>query len=227
MKTKLLILALLPWLASAKTEVSFLFSYDPNHPEDPATRRILELAKEEPELAPVKWGGLILPGGGGRAAFTLALAGGTAPDVYKAWFHILRHDVEQGFVYPLDEWVGEMPAGSNLWDRVRCADGHVWALPTPGTAYYGILYNKRLVREAGLDPEAPPRTWRAFRDWCVKLTARPAGQPVRYGFAVENRPWGFLPWVQSAGGDVVREKADGGYEACFDSPAALKAAGFL
>ena len=79
---KLLALALVPWLASAKTEVSFLFSYDPNHPEMPATRRILELVKSEPEIAPVRWGGLSLPGGGGRTAFTLALAADSAPDVY-------------------------------------------------------------------------------------------------------------------------------------------------
>ena len=251
MKNKLLILALVPWLAFAKTEVSFLFSYDPNHPEDPPTRRILDLAKEEPELAPVKWGGLVLPGGGGRATFMLSLAGGTAPDIYKAWFHILRHDVAQGFVYPLDEWVGESEEGrseceevrgeGDLWDRVRCSDGHVWALPTPGTAYYGIVYNKDLVAAAGLDPETPPRTWSAFRDWCVKLTDHAKGQ---YAFAIENRPWGFLPWVQSAGGDVikvrskseeVRSEGEEGrsagegeaFEACFDSPAALKAAGFL
>ena len=206
----------------ARTEVGFLFSYDPNRPEEPATRRILELAREDPELVPYKWGGLTLPGGGGRATFMLALAGGTAPDIYKAWFHILRHDVEQGFVYPLDEWV-EAPAESDdLWDRVRIFDGHVWALPTPGIAYYGIVYRKDLVAAAGLDPENPPATWSAFRDWCVRLT-----RPGRRAFAIENRPWGFLPWVQSAGGDVIREKGDGEYEACFDSPAALKAAAFL
>jgi len=205
----------------AQTEVGFLFAYDPNHPEEPATRRILELAREDPELVPVKWGGLTLPGGGGRATFMLALAGGTAPDVYKAWFHILRHDVEQGFVYPLDEWVGAPERATDLWDRVRTFDGHVWALPTPGIAYYGIVYRKDLVRAAGLDPENPPATWRAFRDWCVRLT-----EPGRRAFAIENRPWGFLPWVQSAGGDVIRE-TDGQWEACFDSPAALKAAGFL
>ena len=205
----------------AQTEVGFLFAYDPNHPEEPATRRILELAREDPELVPVKWGGLTLPGGGGRATFMLALAGGTAPDVYKAWFHILRHDVEQGFVYPLDEWVGAPERATDLWDRVRTFDGHVWALPTPGIAYYGIVYRKDLVRAAGLDPENPPATWCAFRDWCVRLT-----EPGRRAFAIENRPWGFLPWVQSAGGDVIRE-TDGQWEACFDSPAALKAAGFL
>lgn len=225
MKRLLLSLLLLPVLASAKTEVSFLFSYDPGHPENPATRIILDLAKRNPELEPVKWGGLVLPGAGGRATFMLALAGGTAPDVYKAWFHILRHDVEQGFVYPLDEWVGPT-AGGDLWDRVRTSDGHVWALPTPGTAYYGIIYRKDLVKAAGMDPERPPRTWAEFRDWCLKLT-----KPGTRAFAVENRPWGFLPWVQSAGGDVIRQTvgADGkdGFEASFDAPECVRAAEYL
>ncbi len=221
MKRLFAIFALAPMLAFAKTEVSFLFAYDPTHPESPETRAILDLAKRDETLSPVKWGGLTLPGAGGRATFMLALAGGTAPDIYKAWFHILRHDVEQGFVYPLDEWEG-IPSSDDLWDRVRVKDGHVWALPTPGTAYYGIVYRKDLVALAGLDPEKPPFTWSEFRDWCVALT-----KPGRRAFAVENRPWGFLPWVQSAGGDIIREKEDGSFEACFDSPAAVKAAEFL
>ena len=250
MRAILTALLLTPMLASAKTEVSFLFAYDPGHPENPETRQIIELTKACPELEPVKWGGLVLPGAGGRATFMLALAGGTAPDVYKAWFHILRHDVAQGFVYPLDEWVapeGVQALGKpkDLWDEVRRADGHVWALPTSGVAYYGIVYRKDLVREAGMDPERPPRTWTEFRDWCVKLT-----KPGRRAFAVENRPWGFLPWVQAAGGDVIRVKREEGlgkreegrgireeglgirgkrveYEACFDADECVRAAEFL
>ena len=209
--------------AASAADVSFLFCYDPDRPEEPATRRIIELARREPDLQPVKWGGLVLPGAGGRATFMLALAGGSAPDIYKAWFHILRHDVGQGFVYPLDEWISPDLSPQSLWDRVRQFDGHVWALPTPGIAYYGIVYRKDLVEQAGLDPEAPPKTWRQFREWCKTLT-----RPGRRAFAIENRPWGFLPWVQSAGGDVLREKPDGsGYEACFHSPAAVAAAEYL
>lgn len=222
MRSKFLLLAiLLPWLASAKTEVSFLFSYNPDHPEDPSTRRILELAKAEGELQPVKWGGLILPGAGGRSTFMLALAGGTAPDIYKAWFHILRHDVDQGFVYPLDEWckIGQGEGQGDLWDKVRTYKGHVWALPMPNVAYYGIIYRKDLVREAGLDSENPPRTWEEFRAWCKFLT-----KEGRRAFAIENRPWGFLPWVQSAGGDVIDPEKG---VATFDSPSAIKAAEFL
>lgn len=207
------------WLA-AILAVSFLWSYDPDHPEEPVTRSILELAKEDPEIAPAKWGGLILPGAGGRSTFMLALAGGTAPDIYKAWFHILRHDIDQGFVYPLDEWIGpdEVPQ-DNIWNKVRVKDGHVWALTTPGVQYYGIIYRKDLAKAAGLDPETPPSTWDGFHEWCRRLK----GEGVR-PFAIENRPWGFLPWVQSAGGDVVNAE---GTAATFDSPEALRAAEFL
>ena len=221
MKRLAAIIALAPVLAFAKTEVSFLFSYDPGHPEYPETRAILDLARRDGEISPVKWGGLTLPGAGGRSTFMLALAGGTAPDIYKAWFHILRHDVGQGFVYPLDEWVAPAPP-ADLWDEVRSFDGHVWALPTPGVAYYGIVYRKDFVRAAGLDPESPPKTWSEFREWCLKLT-----RPGRRAFAIENRPWGFLPWVQSAGGDVIRSKGDGSFESCFDSDEAVAAAEFL
>lgn len=208
-------------------EVSFLFAYDPVHPEEPATRRILELSRSRTDLVPVKWGGLRLPGGGGRATFMLGLAAQSAPDIYKAWFHILRHDVDQGFVYPLDEWEQPPPAeSSDLWDNVRCHKNHVWALPSPAAAYYGIVYRKDFAAGAGLDPERPPRTWSEFKDWCIRLTT-----PARKAFAIENRPWGFLPWVQSAGGDVIRLKdsksPDSGYEACFDSPEVVKAACFL
>lgn len=207
-------------LLAAILAVSFLWSFDPEHPEEPVSRAILDLARQDPAVKPEKWGGLILPGAGGRSTFMLALAGGNAPDIYKAWFHILRHDIDQGFVYPLDEWLDakDIPQ-DNIWDRVRVKDGHVWAVPTPGVQYYGIIYRKDLARAADLDPASPPRTWEEFRAWCRALK-RPGVRP----FAVENRPWGFLPWVQSAGGDVVNAE---GTAATFDCPAALEAAGFL
>ena len=224
------ILALLAATCAAfATDVTFLMCYRPDHPEDPATKQILSFTAKRPEIRPFQWGGLTLPGAGGRATFMLALAGGTAPDVYKAWFHILRHDVEEGFCHPLNEWLGEDADGDGklsdaeakwpgwkdvpqLWRDVATKDGKVYAVPTPGFAYYGIVYRKDLVKAAGLDPEAPPRTWREFAAWCERLTFRDkaiAGATLQRGqraFGIENRPWGFLPWVGAAGGDVVRIK---------------------
>ena len=244
--------------AACATDVTFLMCYRPDHPEDPATKQILQFTAAHPEIRPFQWGGLTLPGGGGRAAFMLALAGGTAPDVYKAWFHILRHDIDEGFCHPLNEWLGDDTDGDGklsdaeakwpgwkdvpqLWRDVATKDGKVYAVPTPGFAYYGIVYRKDLVKAAGLDPEKPPHTWNAFADWCRKLTFADKtipGATVQRGqraFAIENRPWGFLPWVGAAGGDVIRmgngERGTGNgeetWEACFDSPECLRAAKFL
>lgn len=212
--------------ASRPVEVSFLMCHRPNHPEDPATQALAKFARENPDVLPKQWGGLTLPGGGGRAQFMLAMAGGSAPDVYKAWFHILRHDMEHGFTYPLNEWVGPdwegWKASPALWREVAVKDGKVHAIPMPGMAYYGLVYRKDLVKAAGLDPESPPATWAEFKQWCARLT-----RPGCRALAVENRPWGFLPWVGAAGGDVVRKTADGKWEACFDAPECIRAAKFL
>ena len=245
-----------PQVTTNATEVTFLMCYRPDHPEDPTTRQLMRFAAENPSIRPMQWGGLTLPGAGGRAQFMLALAGGSAPDVYKAWFHILRHDVDEGFCHPLNEWLGADTDGDGrlsdaeakwpgwrdvppLWRTVATKNGKVYAVPTPGFAYYGIVYRKDLVKAAGLDPEQTPRTWDAFYAWCGKVTQHAKkfpGAAVQRGqraFAIENRPWGFLPWVQSAGGDVIRakggERSDGNeaWEACFDSPACLRAAAFL
>lgn len=239
---------------AAATDVTFLMCYRPDHPEDPSTKQLLRFTAEHPEIRPLQWGGLALPGAGGRSQFMLAMAGGSAPDVYKAWFHILRHDIDEGFCYPLNEWLGDDADGDGvltdaeakwpgwknvppLWREVATKDGKVYGVPVAGVAYYGILYRKDLVKAAGMDPETPPATWDEFEKWCGKLTFADKtipGASVQRGqraFGIENRPWGFLPWVGAAGGDVVRRvvRPDGAgeWEACFDSPECLRAAEFI
>ncbi|HPS08989.1 MAG TPA: hypothetical protein PLG22_15800, partial [Kiritimatiellia bacterium] len=144
--------------------VTFLQGYDPDLPEGPVTRQILKFAQQEPRLNPQKWGGLSLPGAGGRAPFMLSLAGGTAPDIYFCWFHIIRHDIEQGFTCPLNEWIGDDADGDGqisdgearwpgwknvppLWRQVATRDGKVYGVPMAGIWYYGIVYRKDLVRQ--------------------------------------------------------------------------------
>ncbi|MFO7937232.1 MAG: extracellular solute-binding protein [Kiritimatiellia bacterium] len=260
--------------------VSFLHGYDPDTPEGPTTREILKLVRKEPRLNPQKWGGLTLPGAGGRAPFMLSLAGGMAPDIYYCWFHIIRHDSEQGFIHPLNEWIGDDLDGDGriddseakwdgwknvpaLWRQVAVKDGKIYGVPFAGTWYYGIVYRKDLVQSAGIDPEYIPETWDEFYRWCQKLTfprRKISGaelQRGQYAFAIENRPWAWLPWMQSAGGSPVvnlrkspdtgqvyrfdmdetdfivpatgedLSRAEGEWQADFDSPASVEATAFL
>ncbi|MDD2600215.1 MAG: extracellular solute-binding protein [Kiritimatiellae bacterium] len=206
--------------------VSFLEGYDPDTPEAPVTRQMLKLVQEEPRLNPQKWGGLTLPGGGGRAPFMLSMAGGSAPDLYYCWFHVIRHDIDQGFIYPLNEWIGDDLNGDGridnseahwegwksvpeLWRQVAVKDGKIYGMPLAGTWYYGIVYRKDLVQQAGLEPDYIPETWDDFYKWCQRLTfpgRKISGAQLERGqraFGVENRPWAWLPWMQSAGGSPV------------------------
>lgn len=193
-------------------EVSFMGGYDPDRPESAATRQILALGRRRPEFRPVKWGGLWLPGAGGRSPLLLAMAGGNAPDIYTCWFHIIQNDISQGFLLPLDRWIGpngrDWPGWNTvpeLWHRVASDGNHVYGLPTDGVAYYGIVYRKDLVRAAGMDPDAPPpKTWAEFRRWCQRLTVNAAeGRPAVRAFGVCEAPWNWLPWIQSAGGSPI------------------------
>jgi multiple sugar transport system permease protein len=266
--------------AAEPVDVTFLQGYDPDLPEGAVTRQILKLAQQEPQLNPQKWGGLSLPGAGGRAPFMLSLAGGTAPDIYFCWFHIIRHDIEQGFAYPLNEWIGEDADGDGqisdaearwpgwknvpaLWRQVATKGGKVYGVPMAGIWYYGLVYRKDLVRQAGVDPEYIPATWDEFFRWCQRLTfpgKQVAGAKVQRGqraFGAENRPWAWLPWMQAAGGSPVvnvrispttgksyrfameetrfvapetgedLSKTEGVWQANFDSPEAIDAAGFF
>lgn len=69
----------------------------------------------------------------------------------------------------------------SLWDEMRYR-GHVYAVPV-FSGSYALFYNKKLFREAGLDPEKPPRTWREVWDLNERFLARDqTGRIVRMGF---------------------------------------------
>ncbi len=200
--------------------------WDPNYPDQPTCKRLIELMREDPQVRVASWGGLSLPGGAGRAPLMMAIAGRTAPDIMEAWFHIIGNDIRQGFLHPLNEWIGTDTDGNGfvdpkeatwapwagippLWRQVVTQDGKVYGIPQAQKYYMGVIFRIDMVRAAGLDPDHPPATWNDFIYWCQKLTDPAKKIPG----AVINRgqrgialpPYGFtwLPWMQSAGGDPI------------------------
>lgn len=215
-----------------EVDVSVTRFYDPNSPEDATTKRLLRLSRENPGLNLKQWGGITLPGGGAKASLMMAIAGDTAPDIGEAWFHIIGSEIRNGFLYPLNEWIGEDSDGNGiidddetiwepwkkvppLWRKVAMNEGKVYGIPQVAKSDMGVIFRTDLVRAAGLNPNAPPETWEEFMHWCHKLTdpgkeivgaRKSAGQR-----AIALQPYGFtfLPWIQSAGGDpIVQYKVD-------------------
>lgn len=182
-------------------------------PSDP----VIRLMKQDPRIEAKEWSGLTLPGGSGRTPLLMAIAGQTAPDMYYCWSHIIRNDVSQGFIHPLNEWIGEdtnhngqIDLDEAKWSgwkdipplvrRIATVDGKVYGLPVVGVQHMGIIYRLDLARQAGLDANKTPKTWDEFMYWCQKMTDPKKG---RYAFAIPALGFTWLPWFNSAGGSPV------------------------
>ena len=132
----------------------------------------------------------------------IALAGGATPDVMSTvWANELPAYAIRGVLLPLDSY---LLASNRDVDReftpgvarMLHVGSHVYALAVTTNANF-ILYNKRIFREAGLDPEKPPRTIEEL-DRAAKACTRydADGRFLRYGF----RPGSLEMWAHVFGG---------------------------
>ncbi len=180
---------------------------------------LVHLMRNDKSISVREWSGLTLPGGAGRTPLLMSIAGQTAPDLYRSWFHIIRSDISQGFTHPLNEWIGEdtnnngtLDPDEITWDEwkkvpelsrhVATVDGKVYGIPEPSRYIMGIIYRTDLVRQAGLDPAKPPQTWDEFLYWCQKLTDPKDGTR---GMAFPCYGFTWLSWLYSAGGCPVTQ----------------------
>lgn len=93
-------------------------------------------------------------------------------------------------------------------------EGGIYGLPR-GANTIALYYNADMYRAAGLDPDAPPRTWDELYD-AAKILTKPDENIYGLAFSAtgtEEGTFQFLPWVQMAGGDYDN----------IDTPGALRA----
>lgn len=114
----------------------------------------------------------------------LATAGGNPPDLAGLWSHSIVDFARKGALTPLDRMLREAGISREAyipvyWDL--CAhEGFVWGMPTtPATV--ALHWNKALFREAGLDPDRPPRTLGELQRMADRLTL----VEIRRGAATE------------------------------------------
>jgi ABC-type glycerol-3-phosphate transport system substrate-binding protein len=156
---------------------------------------------------------------------------GTAADVVmipEDWLHILANERA---LLKLDPFVAN-------WDPAKRDDFYaaVWQLGQFKGDQYAVpwiahsmclIYNKGMFREAGLDPEKPPTTWAELL-WAAEKLTIPDKQ---YGFGLvglqsHDLAWYWYIFLHQAGGQLVRQRAGGGWEVAMNSPAGLEALEF-
>ena len=114
----------------------------------------------------------------------------------------------------------------DFWPAVHAnaiVDGELYAIPYQNSTPL-LYYNKEHFKEAGLDPEKPPRTWAELVDAAKKLT-----KPDRMGFGMPEG-YDYCGWLMEAlsmsnGGRYFNEEYGG--EVYYDAPSMLGAVQFV
>jgi ABC-type glycerol-3-phosphate transport system substrate-binding protein len=138
--------------------------------------------------------------------FMLATAGGVPPDVAGLWSHMLPVYSESNALMPLDKLAAENGVKREdyidvVW-QLCCHRGHLWALPSTPSSI-ALVWNKKLFREAGLDPEQPPRSIAELEEFNKKIEKRrPDGHLQTIGFLPLEPDWYASMWGFWFGGEL-------------------------
>lgn len=161
-----------------------------------------------------------------RSKFLTAAAGGNPPDVVQVDTIWLGEYAEGGLLADLTE---KLQAWSDWPDVVNSfKESTRWKGRSYGTWLNTdvriMVYNKKLFRRAGLDPNRPPQDWDELFDTAKKITSHPAY--YGYGFPAmknEESSMRFFGMLYSGGGQILTDDLKG---AAFNSEAGVKALEF-
>ncbi|GAA1611412.1 ABC transporter substrate-binding protein [Kribbella karoonensis] len=151
--------------------------------------------------------------------FQAKLAGGTQEDVFYVYYTDVRKIIEKKQAADISQYVGSLGAMKDLRPDVMGVfkDGDkTYGLPR-NNYNMGLVYNRKLFTQAGLDPANPPTTWDEVRAAAKKIAALGPGY-VGYGeySAGNTGGWHFAAELYARGGSMV---SDDGKTAAFNSDA--------
>jgi multiple sugar transport system substrate-binding protein len=165
------------------------------------------------------------------ATFDAKLAGGQMDNVFYTYFTDGDNVIDSGQAADIQSYAGQITdigdIQQSLLDVYRQgnkAGGDLYGIPT-GNYSLGLVYNRALFQQAGLDPDQPPTTWAAVERDAIAISKLGNGI-VGYGdySAAGTGGWHFAAEVYSRGGGMVSAN---GQSATFDNAAGLQTLQFL
>ncbi|MEI8409635.1 MULTISPECIES: ABC transporter substrate-binding protein [unclassified Kribbella] len=149
--------------------------------------------------------------------FQAKLAGGTQEDVFYVYYTDVQKIIKARQAADISQYVGSVKAVSDVRADVMSVfkDGDkTYGLPR-NNYNMGLVYNRKLFTQAGLDPDAPPKTWADVQAAAKKIAGLGAGY-VGFGeySAGNTGGWHFAASLYARGGSMV---SDDGKSAAFNS----------
>lgn len=141
--------------------------------------------------------------GNGFDKVVIAMANGRAPDICELGSTWMGRFMAEGALLDISSQTADLKQQYLMWEAVT-SNGRVFGLPWLVSTRV-LFYNRQLLRQAGLNPEEPPRTWAE-----LLAAARLIHNPKSgiYGFGM-NAGEGhilykkFMPFVWGNGGRIL------------------------
>lgn len=156
--------------------------------------------------------------------FATRLAGGSAPTLLRVPLTEPPALIEKGQVADIATDASKLDSFKDLNPRVMQfleKDGAVYGIPEKSYAF-GLVYNRDLFTQAGLDPDAPPTTWNEVRQ-AAKQISEKTGK-TGFGEITTNNSggWHLTGYDYTYGGKIIDQASDGTWAAAFNDDASRK-----
>jgi multiple sugar transport system substrate-binding protein len=152
--------------------------------------------------------------------FTAKLAGGQMENVYYVYLTDAKNIIENGQAADITKYVSGVKNYGSLQPQllnVFKGGGRLWGLPKTNYSM-GLLYNRKLFQQAGLNPDQPPTTWAEVQADAKKIAALGNGIVGYADYSASNQGgWHFTAEMYSQGGSVVS-----GQKASFDNATGMQ-----
>jgi ABC-type glycerol-3-phosphate transport system substrate-binding protein len=151
--------------------------------------------------------------------FTAMLKAKSQPDVFYTYFTDLPQVLDNDGAADITAYVSDktVPLLGDIDPDVLNSlkhEGKLYGLPTSNYTM-GLLINRKLFQQAGLDPDNPPRTWAEVRTAAKKIAGLGKGIAGFGEYSAGNTGgWHFTAQMYSLGGDIVDAS---GKKAAFDN----------
>jgi multiple sugar transport system substrate-binding protein len=123
-----------------------------------------------------------------------AMSSDTLPDLFATPQLDLLGMEEQGLIRPVndivpDDWAGQFAEGAFVEGINKLGDDY-YSWPERGPWDRGLMFtNRKVMEQAGLDPDQPPTTWQELEDMCADIAE--AGQGQYYGMIIGGKDDGI------------------------------------
>ncbi|MGW0819404.1 ABC transporter substrate-binding protein [Streptomyces viridiviolaceus] len=160
-----------------------------------------------------------------QETFEAMLAGGTMPTVMKVPYTEPQRLIGRGQLADVSKEFKDIKNFSairdNLLRNAQDKEGRTFGVPVEAYTL-ALVYNRELFEKAGLDPDAPPKTWDEVRTAADTIKKR-TGRPGFLQMTNDNTGgWMFSALTYSFGGTIQQTDGDR-QKAAVDSPQAKQA----